>query len=236
MNADAIKNSGVLWLLAGIVILAVVLQTVIFIRKGWSEALKLGVSKQQLRKTVTSSILISIVPSLPILLVFLALMPVIGTPIPWLRLSVIGSAQYESAAAAMAVEALGSELVIGGMTKEALGGALWSMTIGSCASIAFVLIFLRPISRTYDKIKGKSVEMLTLLGMCCMTGVISALNLSNGLGSGLRTTVMLLSAVFAYVLQYLAKKYKKLSLLRDFNLPLGIVFGMIVATILVGGM
>ena len=47
-------------------------------------------------------------------LVLLSLMPLLGTPLPWLRLSIIGSAYYETYAASTALECVGETLQVNG--------------------------------------------------------------------------------------------------------------------------
>ena len=62
------------------------------------------------KKGLTTGITISIMPTLPVLLVLISLMPLLGVPLPWLRLSIIGSAYYETYAATTALECVGETL------------------------------------------------------------------------------------------------------------------------------
>ncbi|MDR0925342.1 MAG: DUF5058 family protein, partial [Hungatella sp.] len=85
-----IANGGVVFLLCAIVIAYVLAQAVIFMHKAWARGLELGMEKKSMKKVMINSCVVSILPSLPILIILLLLMPSLGRYFPWLRLSVIG--------------------------------------------------------------------------------------------------------------------------------------------------
>ena len=58
------------------------------------------------------------VPSIPIVLSVIVMVPVLGVALPWLRTSVIGSANNELISATMAAEAMGVEFTSTTMTIE----------------------------------------------------------------------------------------------------------------------
>ena len=99
MKYSEICNAPWMFIWVSVLLAAVIIQCLIFMRKAWIRARGLGLSNQQIKKGLTTGITISIVPTLPVLVVFLSLMPLLGTPLPWMRLSVIGSAYYETYAA-----------------------------------------------------------------------------------------------------------------------------------------
>ena len=98
-----ICNAVWMYLWVGALLLAVILQCLVFMKKAWKHALELGLRPEQIKKGLTTGITISIMPTLPVLLVLLSLMPLLGVPLPWLRLSIIGSAYYETYAATTAI-------------------------------------------------------------------------------------------------------------------------------------
>ena len=100
-----VANSPVMFIFCALAILVVLVQAVIFFRTAWKRALEMGFTKGELMKVVKSSAIFSIVPSLPIIISYMILLPALGKFFPWLRLSVIGSATYETLAANMAVTA-----------------------------------------------------------------------------------------------------------------------------------
>ena len=99
MDYLLIANNFTLFAIAAVIIAFVFLQTILFMRKGWIEALRLGLPREALVNTIKTSIGISILPSIPIVLSVFVLVPLLGIPTPWVRLTVIGSAPFEMMAA-----------------------------------------------------------------------------------------------------------------------------------------
>ena len=56
----------------------------------------LGMDETKMKRTIISSATFSVLPSIGILLGVIALSGSLGTPWPWLRLSVIGALHYET--------------------------------------------------------------------------------------------------------------------------------------------
>ena len=104
------SNSAFMYVVVAVVIAFVLLQSVVFFIKAWKRGKELGMDKQALKKTVGSSALFTIAPAIAILLGVIALSNALGFPLPWLRLSVIGSLTYEATAAAAAATAVGASL------------------------------------------------------------------------------------------------------------------------------
>ena len=112
-------NRGEIWLVCGIIVAAIAVICVVFIVRAWHAGKALGMDPVRMRRAVTSSATFSILPSVGILLGVLALSGSLGTPWPWLRLSVIGALHYETSVAEGAAEQLGVRLGAGGMTTQA---------------------------------------------------------------------------------------------------------------------
>ena len=72
---------------------------------------ELNMTTTEMKEAARSSAIFSIIPSLPIIVSYLLLVPALGRYFPWLRLSVVGSAAYETMVANMAAEALGLESI-----------------------------------------------------------------------------------------------------------------------------
>ena len=100
-------NSGSIFLICGVIIAFIAVVCVIFIVRAWRAGLALGMDPVRMRRAVTSSATFSILPGIGILLGVIALSGSLGTPWPWLRLSVIGALHYETQVAEAAAEAAG---------------------------------------------------------------------------------------------------------------------------------
>ncbi len=100
-------NSGVIFLICGGIILFVAIVCVIFLVRAYRAGKRLGMDVRILNKTIVSSATFSVLPSIGILLGVIALSGSLGTPWPWLRLSVIGALHYETQVAEAAAEQVG---------------------------------------------------------------------------------------------------------------------------------
>ena len=89
-----IANGSAMAILCGITILIVLLQPVLFIIAAVRRAKELNMPKEELKEAAVSSAVFSVIPSLPIIISYLILVPSLGRYFPWLRLSVVGSAVY----------------------------------------------------------------------------------------------------------------------------------------------
>ena len=83
-------NDPFLFWLSGIVIAAVLAESVFFLVKAVRRARELNLSKGTIRKTILSSGLFSLAPAVSILIGVLTLNRFLGLPFPWLRLSILG--------------------------------------------------------------------------------------------------------------------------------------------------
>ena len=75
-------NHPLLFILAGLTVLFVALQSVVFLRKAWKRALEKGYSKEQLKKTAVSAAIFSIAPAVAIGIGIITLAGSLGTPLP----------------------------------------------------------------------------------------------------------------------------------------------------------
>ena len=122
-------NHPLLFLLAGLAVLAVVVQSAVFLRKAWKRAIELGYSKRRLRSVATTAAIFSIAPAVAIGIGIITLSGTLGLPLPWLRLSVVGSIVYELSAADTAANAVGATLG-SPLNAQQFGTIAWTMTIG----------------------------------------------------------------------------------------------------------
>ena len=109
-----ICNSPWMYIWVLVLLVAAMAQSLLFMRKAWRHGKEIGMTSGELKNGLRTGITVSILPTLPVLLVFVSLVQLLGTPLTWLRLSIIGSAHYEAYAASLAVEAMGEELVLNG--------------------------------------------------------------------------------------------------------------------------
>ena len=150
-----LANSTTMAILCGITILIVLLQPVIFMIVAFKRGKELNMTDQEMKEAARSSAIFSIIPSLPIIVSYLLLVPSLGRYFPWLRLSVVGSAAYETMVANMAAEALGLE----------------SITVPNIPAVAAILvagitsIFVNKFAANHKKLKEFAFPLSMIVGM-----------------------------------------------------------------------
>ena len=113
-------NGPAVYAVGGGIVAFVAVVCVVFMVRAWRAGVALGMDKTKMRRVVTASITFSALPSVGILLGVIALSGSLGTPWPWLRLSVVGALHYETQVAQAAAEQVGmSSLSAAEMTPRA---------------------------------------------------------------------------------------------------------------------
>lgn len=158
------KESPVLYLIAGAVILFVLAQSVFFLVKAWQHGKELGIDKKKLKNTVTSSALFTVPSALSVLATVIALAPALGLVIPWVRLSVIGNLMYETTAAEAAMEAFGHQggIAVPVTDPEVYAGVAWVMTLGICFSLVVLPFLAKPLNKKFLSAGKKEAEAETV--------------------------------------------------------------------------
>ncbi|MCR5735373.1 MAG: DUF5058 family protein [Lachnospiraceae bacterium] len=238
-------NSIPLYVICGIIILFVAVVCVIFLVRAYKAGVATGMDKAVLKRTITSSVTFSILPSVGILLGVIALSGSLGTPWPWLRLSVIGALHYETQVAQAAAEQVGLKtLSASEMTPEAFATIALLMSI--CIMWGMILSFF--FNKGYlNKLSGKEKTKKGGFGDTAMAamfiGLVSAYigSYIGGFvsGEGVFTfkgdlTPIIVSAISALVMAgfiYLSEK-KHMVWLESFSIAVSMLIGMMAAIIL----
>ena len=229
-------NHPVLFLMAGIVIFLVLLQSFIFLRRALKRAEQIGIEKAQTKKVIRTAAIFTIAPAIAILIGVITLAKDLGIPLPWLRLSVIGSLSYETIAASNALRAMGRSFGSGDpVTAQQFVTVLFVMTISILAGIFLVSIIGKRLYHGMEERRKKDrtwSEIFTnamFIGMICAfvgfifsdVGTISSGNLS-GL---IPVCVFFISMIVMIVCAALMKKLKW-NWLNDYALPFALIIGM----------
>ena len=103
-------NHPILFVLVGIVVAVVLAQSIYFLLKAILRAREKGMDMTKIKKTIRSAAIFTIAPAVSIVIAIISLSQSLGIPLPWLRLSVVGSLSYEAIAAANAASGMGKTL------------------------------------------------------------------------------------------------------------------------------
>ncbi len=230
-----------IYALVGIIFLYVLLQSLVALLKAMKQAKVLGFSNANINKTITSSAVLSIAPSIAILISLVVLSQVFGPWIAGMRLGTLGAVTYELPAAINVIEGAFGADINGVITLEMGVTAIWVMTLGCIPPLLLVPFFYKKISTRFDQIKKRNSAWKDILMDALFLGMISAfvgyviapITPEDGGASYisiLAILVLITSALLVTVLGLLSNK-EKLGWLKSYALPLSMVLSMALAIV-----
>lgn len=233
-------NHPILFLLAGIIVAAVLAQSVYFLAKALRRSKELGMDQKKIRKTIKTAAVFTIAPAVSIVISVIALSKSLGIPLPWLRLSVVGSLSYEAIAAGNAVSAMGLALgKIDSLTAQQFVNISLVMTLSIMVGIWLVPAIGKKLLGGMNTLENRDAKWADIFQNAMFIGMISTFlgyvfcDFSRLWAPGDYTAtsglvpvcVMAVSALVMLVCGLLMKKYKW-AWVNDYALPISLVLGM----------
>ena len=133
-------NSWWMYLLGIVVVIFILAGCVFYILKSYKDAKRIGMDTKVLNKTIFNSVVFTILPSISILIGVIALSGVVGVPLPWIRLTVIGALHYE--VTAIGAAGYGS-VTLASLEAQQLVTIAFVMTLGVLSGPLFCLFGLK---------------------------------------------------------------------------------------------
>ena len=233
-------NHPILFLMVGFLVAVVLAQSVYFLVKALKRSKLLGMDPAKIRKTIKTAALFTIAPAVSIVISVIALSKSLGLPLPWLRLSVVGSLSYEAIAAENAVSAMGLTLgKIDSLTAQQFVNIALVMTISIMLGIWLVPAIGKKLLGGMEALENRDKKWADIFQNAMFIGMISAFlgyvfcdfsrlwipgdySPTSGL---VPVCVMAVSALVMLVCGLLMKKFKW-AWVNDYALPLSLVLGM----------
>ena len=234
-------NHPLLFLLAGVIVAAVLAQSVYFLVKAVRRSKAIGMDQAKIRKTIRTAAIFTVAPAIAIVISVIALSKSLGLPLPWLRLSVVGSLSYETIAAENAVSAMGLTLgKIGSLTARQYVNITLVMTISIMVGIWLVPLIGKKLHNGMLSLGSKDGKWAEILNNAMFIGMISAFlgyvfcdfsMLWNPVPGAAATTGLIpvcVMAVSAFIMALcgLAMKRLRWKWVNDYALPISLVLGM----------
>lgn len=224
-----IISSPLLLTLVAIGLLYIVGFSLVYLKKAYSRCLEMGISKEDLKKVIKSSLVFSLVPSLSIVVGLFALVSVLGVVWSWWRLSVIGSLSYETLISSSVSSALGfatNAEMLESATGRQFGVVMILMSIGMLSGFFILIPFGKKLSLSVNKNENASTWKYVLSGtfMLCLFAVYIPVLL---FGDTIQAAVMMTGLVIAVLLGVLASRIPKLKWISDFIMAFSMIGGMI---------
>ncbi|MBN2503902.1 MAG: DUF5058 family protein [Bacilli bacterium] len=256
-SVDLVKESWWLYTIGAFVTLFIIGGSLYFALQAYRQAKRLAMTKSAIKKAIISSVSFSVLPSIGIFIGVITMAGLLGIPLPWIRLSVIGALHYELMAVSVAAEGVSATT----LTLQSFVTIAFAMTISIIWGGLFALFFFKKYqTKVVDKAAdAKSGGFGKLLFDAVFIGMVSAYlgdafakmikydtkvvvdgaYLLDGAGNYIyednKTFVPLIvffASMGAMALLDILVKKGKAPWLENFQLALSMIFGMTVAVLL----
>ena len=253
-------NHPILFVMAGILVAVVLAQSVFFLVKALRRSKELGMDQKKLRKTMVTAAVFTVAPAVAIVISVMVLSKTLGLPMPWLRLSVVGSMSYETVAATNALNAMGQSLGSGDLTAQQYVNVLIVMTISIMLGIWLVPLIGKKLQKGMKSLANRDAKWADIFSNALFIGMIAAFlgfvfcdvsrlwtaengvvqvikdgeTLTYSATSGLVPVCVMAVSALTMVVCGLLMKLPKMKWLSEYALPISLVLGMAAAIPITG--
>ena len=233
-------NHPILYVMVAVLVAVVLGQSVYFLLKALRRSRQIGMDQTKIRKTIKTAAVFTVAPAVSIVISVITLSKSLGLPLPWLRLSVVGSLSYEAIAASNAVSAMGLTLgKIESLTAQQFVNITLVMTISIMLGIWLVPAIGKKLLGGMSSLENRDKKWAEIFQNAMFIGMIAAF-----LGfvfcdfsrlwvpgdysptSGLIPVCVLVVAALVMVICGLLMKKPKFAWLGDYALPISLILGM----------
>ena len=168
-------NHPILFIIVGLLVAVVLAQSVFFLVKALRRSKALGMDLSKIKKTIKTAAIFTIAPAIAIVISVMTLSKKLGLPLPWLRLSVVGSMSYETIAANNALSAMGQSLGSGTpLTAQQYVNVLLVMTISIMVGIWLVPAIGKKLQSGMQNMGNRDAKWADIFSNSLFIGMISA--------------------------------------------------------------
>ncbi len=168
-------NHPILFIMAGLLVAVVLAQSVYFLVKALRRSKQIGMDQKKIRKTIISAAVFTVAPAVAIVISVITLSQTLGLPLPWLRLSVVGSMSYETVAAQNALSAMGEKLGSGvALTSQQFVNILIVMTVSIMLGIWLVPVIGKKLQSGMSALSNRDAKWADIFSNALFIGMIAA--------------------------------------------------------------
>lgn len=229
MELKNIMNSPGLWIASSFTVIAIVIQSLVFLRAALKEAKRLEIPRDKYISGMRSAIITSIGPSFSPAIILMSLITVIGAPTTWMRLSDVGAARTELSMVTLASGILGVSPSSSAFGLKAFAYSIWGMALNDLGWLIVVLVLTHKMSGTvktlYSKYNPKWIKSL----MFGATIGLFAYLLSNQIvvKAALKKDYLVAALISGASVLIMAKLFKNHPRLKELSLGIAMLVGMI---------
>ena len=229
-------NSPVLYVITICVLVLVLTQAVTTLRRSLRRADELGIDKAKVKKVLRTAAIFTIAPAVAIVVGVITLSKDLGIPLPWLRLSVLGSLSYETVAAANAESAMGLRLGGGAaLTASQYVTIVFVMSVSIMSGIILLVFIGKRLHKGMVKREMKDKKWAEIFSNALFIGMITAfvgfvfsdvLLVREGNTSGLIPVFVFFISMVIMIVCGAIKKKTNWGWINDYALPISLIGGM----------
>lgn len=243
LAAGVNMNSAGIYLMYAVIVVFVLAQSVFYLLRALKRAKELNIESSKIKKAITSSVSFSILPSVGIFIGIVTLIPILGIPMPAIRLSIIGALQYETMAANQVADNMGGmQAIIGNITPAQYVTIVSAMTFGIIWGPMFCLFALKKIAQKKNekaprKTTGKWKDYVfgsVFVGMVVAffaVAIAKAASAPAKVESYYYIIAVIVATLSMWLFDVIIKKYNQ-QWLENFNLALSMIIGMGVVAVI----
>lgn len=242
MNPEVLQvaNAKGLWAISISIIIVVLIQSIIYVRLSFKVAGEVDYPVTKCKEAFKVGMVSAIGPSIAVFIVMVGMMSVVGTPITWLRLSIIGAAPTELTAATVGAQAAGVEFGSPEYDLYALSTSFWTMAINGTGWLLVTALFTHKLEDIRLKVGGGNAKWLGVLSIAAAVGCFGYLNANTAIAAvraferqapgALGPIYALITGMISMVI--VSKVAQKQAWLREYTLGIAMLCGMFVAAVL----
>ncbi|MBS4040108.1 MAG: DUF5058 family protein [Flavobacteriales bacterium] len=224
-----VANEFGVWIAASFMVVMVVVQALLIYRQLFVAAKTVNVTDAQLKRAFRTGAITAVGPVIAIFIVMVGLMSVIGAPMAWMRLAVIGAAPTELTAAQVGAEAVGVKFGGADYDLHAMAASWWTMAINGVGWLLLVGLFAHKLEDVRQKIGGGDIAWLGVLSSAAMIGAFGFLSGRNIVARGGPLIASVAGGIAMVILLQIAKKVPAI---KEYSLGLAMLAAMAVAALL----
>ena len=225
----SIANKPIFWVLCSITVLLSLAQTLLYMRQAKKTATKIQHPSEMPKKAFKVGMVAAIGPAVGLFIVTVSLMPSIGGPMSWLRLSVVGAAATELSAATLGAQAAGVTIGGEGYTLAIMAVTWFAMALNGAGWLIYSGIFTPVLGKLRDKLSGGDSRWMAVLSGACSLGIFGYLN-ANEIAQDMGNTIACLAGIVSmvFIMKVLVPKHRKLA---EFSLGIAMIVGITCAVL-----
>ena len=240
MDYLQISNLPIMWFLCSFTVIIAAVQAVLFIRAANKATKECRIYPEIPKKAFRIGLVTAIGPALGVFIVMVGLMSAIGGPMSWLRLSIIGAAPTELAAATNGATAAGVTLGGEGYTLEILAVSWFAMALNGAGWLLVTGVATPSLEVLREKLSGGDTHWLGYMSAACSIGIFGYLNINSIVSKGflnggpvisMGNLVAVVSGALCMMAlgKWVVPKHPKLA---EYSLGIAMLFGIACALIL----